>query len=458
MLRRRLGRAYRWVGRTFGWSTILYLAFWIGLFVVGGVQSAAPLAHPLPAAALPVALDVLALLALASVALQRTPPVLVGRAHALLLGLAPFPARRVLRPRLLGYFTSRVLVGAVVGTAAWLLVSILFAVSAPELVAFGAAVWLLRSALALLVYEGRRAAWPLLVLTSALAVLGAASGPLGLEQGAAAPAIAAVVAGAAGVGAAALALASQGEGYLPGYLYDAMVVSEFRAAVLFALMTQSAGALRRRGATTRSRRGARGRRVGTARTHLPVPSPEWGPLGAVSWRSALALVRAPLLMKVALLAALAYVYATLSAGVVGGLPLAVLGLAAGFLASWLLGPTVEPMPVPLDPFARGAGRALPGLVTAGALFVVLAVVRSALGGASGAGEAALLAFALVSLATVVLEKASSWLHVSHREWTTWGLSGLASGTLLWILSALGGPGAITIGALALAFGSLLVLP
>jgi hypothetical protein len=65
---------------------------------------------------------------------------------------------------------------------------------------------------------------------------------------------------------------------------------------------------------------------------------------------------------------------------------------------------------------------------------------------------------LVALATVILEKASSWLHVSHREWTAWGLSGLLSGTLMWVLSALGGPGMITLGALGLAFGSLLVLP
>ncbi|MEJ2292835.1 MAG: hypothetical protein P8Y05_14135, partial [Deinococcales bacterium] len=117
-----------------------------------------------------------------------------------------------------------------------------------------------------------------------------------------------------------------------------------------------------------------------------------------------------------------------------------------------------PAPVPLDPFSRGAGRALPGLVAAGAVFVLLVVVRSATGGSAGSGEAGLLAFALVALATVTLEKASSWLHVSHREWTAWGLSGLLSGTLLWILSALGGPGAITIGALALAFFSLLALP
>ncbi|MEJ2359019.1 MAG: hypothetical protein P8Y13_13215 [Deinococcales bacterium] len=420
MLRRRVGRGYRWVGRTFGWSTIIYLVFWIGLFVVGGVQSAAPIERPLPVAALPIALDVMALLALVSVSLQRSPPVVLGRSHAMLLGLAPWPARRVLRPRLLGFFASRVFVGAVVGTAAWLLVTILFAVSAPALVALGAGLWLLRAALALLVYERRRFAVPLALLASLLAALGAASGALGWEQGTAAPALAAGAFTAFGLVAAALALTVQGDAYPEGYLFDAMVVAEFRASVLMAVMTQR--------------------------------------LGAVAWRSALGLLRAPLLMKIALLAALGYVYATLSAGVVGGLPLAVLGLAAGFLASWLLGPSVEPAPVPLDPFSRGAGRALPGLVAAGAVFVLLVVVRSATGGSAGSGEAGLLAFALVALATVTLEKASSWLHVSHREWTAWGLSGLLSGTLLWILSALGGPGAITIGALALAFFSLLALP
>ncbi|MEJ2667456.1 MAG: hypothetical protein P8Z81_10220, partial [Deinococcales bacterium] len=248
MLRRRVGRGYRWVGRTFGWSTIIYLIFWIALFVVGGVQSAAPLAHPVAASVLPIAIDAVAVLALVSVLLQRTPPVVVGRPHAHLLGLAPWPARRVLRPRLLGYFMSRVLVGAVVGTAAWLLVSILFARSAPALVALGAALWLLRSALALLVYERRALAWPLVALASLLAAAGAASGPLGVEQGAGAPALAAVVAGALALLAAGLALAYQTDAYPSGYLYDASVVSEFRSAVLYAVMTQSAGSLRRRGA------------------------------------------------------------------------------------------------------------------------------------------------------------------------------------------------------------------
>jgi len=458
MLRRRVGRGYTWVGRTFGWSTIIYLVFWIALFVVGGVQSAAPIEHPLPASALPIALDGLALLALVSVSLQRSPPVVLGRSHAMLLGLSPWPAQRVLRPRLLGFFVSRVVVGAVVGTAAWLLVTILFAVPVPALVALGAGLWLLRAALAMLVYERRRVALPLALLASALAALGAASGALGFEQGAAAPVLAAAVASALGLLAAVTAYAYQGAGYPAGYLFDAMVVAEFRASVLMAVMTQSAGALRRRGTTTRTRRRGKGRRSGSARLRVPAPSAEYGALGAVAWRSALSLLRAPLLMKVALLAALGYVYAMLSAGVVGGLPLAVLGLAAGFLASWLLGPSVEPAPLPLDPFARGGGRVLPGLFAAAVLFALFAALRSATGGPAGSGEAGLLGFALVALATVTLEKASSWLHVSHREWTAWGLSGLLSGTLLWVLSALGGPGVITLGALGLAFGSLLVLP
>jgi len=457
MFRRRVGRTYRWVGRTFGWSTILYLLFWIALFVVGGVQSAAPLATPLPAAALPTALDALALLALASVALQRTPPVVMGRAHAQLLGLAPWPAARVLRPRLVGYFISRVLVGGVVGTAVWLLVSILFALSAPALVALGATLWLLRSALATLVYERNRAAWPLLAAVSLLAAAGVASGPLGYDQGAAATFGAAVAAGAFAVLSVTITLSGQRDAYPAGYLYDATMVSEFRSAVFFAVMTQNAGALRRRGPLARSRR-RRGRRAGRARLRLPAPPAQYGALGGVAWRSALSLLRAPLLMKLALLGALGYIYATLSAGVVGGLPLAVLGIAAGFLASWLLGPTIEPMPLPVDPFARGGGRVLPGVVAAGVLFAALAIAGVNRGGSVSGSEAALLAFALLALATVTLEKASSWLHVSHREWTTWGLSGLLSGTILWILSALGGPGAIALGALGLAFFALLMLP
>jgi len=457
MFRRRLGRGYHWVGRTFGWSTVLYLVFWIALFVVGGVQSAAPLASPVPVRVLPIALDALALVALASVALQRTPPVVVGRAHAQLLGLAPWPARRVLRPRLLGYFVSRVLVGGVVGTAAWLLVSILFARSLPALVAAGAALWALRSVLAVLVYERRPAALPLLLVSSLLAAAGVASGPAGFRQGAAAPALAAAGAAVFAVAAIASALASQGDAYPAGYLYDATVVSEFRSAVFFAVMTQNAGALRRRGPLARTRR-RRGRRSGRARLRLPSPPAEYGALGGVAWRSALNLLRAPLLMKLALLAALGYVYATLSAGVVGGLPLAVLGLAAGFLASWLLGPSAEPMPLPLDPFARGGGRVMPGMVVTAVLFVVLSAAGVNRGGSVSGSEAALLGFALLTLAMVTLEKASSWLHVSHREWTTWGLSGLLSGTLMWILSALGGTGAITIGALGLATFALVMLP
>lgn len=457
MLRRRLARYYRWVGRTFGWSTIFYLIFWIALFVMGGVQSAAPLGTPVPVTALPVALDALALAALASVALQRTPPVVMGRAHAQLLGLAPWPAARVLRPRLVGYFVSRVLVGGVVGTAAWLLVSILFALSAPALVAAGAALWLLRSALATLVYERNGAAWPLLGFVSLLAVVGVASAPLGYQQGALAPALAAASAGTFALVGVIVALTGQGDAYPAGYLYDATVVSEFRSAVLFAVMTQNAGALRRRGPLAGSRR-RRGRRAGRARLRLPPPPAQYGALGGMAWRSALNLLRAPLLMKLALLGALGYVYATLSAGVVGGLPLAVLGIAAGFLASWLLGPAVEPMPLPVDAFARGGGRVLPGVLAAGVLFAALAVVGVNRGGSVSGSEAALLAFALLALATVTLEKASSWLHVSHREWTTWGLSGLLSGTLLWILSALGGPGAIALGALGLAFFALLMLP
>lgn len=457
MLRRRIGRTYHWVGRTFGWSTLIYLVFWLALFVVGGVQSAAPIERPLPTAALPVALDLMALLALVSVSLQRSPPVIVGRSHAMLLGLAPWPAWRVLRPRLLGFFASRVVVGAVVGTAAWLLVMILFGVASPALVALGAGLWLLRAALALLVYERRRFALPMTLFATVLAALGAASGVLGFEQGAAAPALGALVATGLGLTAAALALAFQGPAYPAGFLYDAMVLSEFRASVLMAVMTQSAAALRRRGTTTRSSR-RRGRRVGSARLRLAPPSTERGALGGMAWRSALGLLRAPLLMKVALLAALAYVYAALSAGVMGGLPLAVLGLAAGFLASWLVGPSVEPMPIPLDPVSRGAGRTMPGLAVAGVAFAVFTVVRSVSGGANGAGEAGMLALALVALATVTLEKASSWLHVSHREWTAWGLSGLLSGTLLWVLSALGGPGTVTLGAFAIAFFGLLILP
>ncbi len=458
MQRRRAGRAYHWVGRTFGWSTLIYLVFWIAVFVAGGVQSAAPIERPLPASALTVALDLLALLAIASVSLQRSPPVVMGRGHALLLGLAPWPAQRVLRPRLLGFFATRVVVGAVVGTAAWLLVIVLFGISSPELVALGAGLWLLRAALALLRYERRAAALPMTLFASLLAAFGAASGALGLVQGAAAPTLAALAASALGLLAALLAWGLQGSAYPAGYLHDAMVVSEFRASVLLAVMTQSAGVLRRRGTTTRSRRRRGGRRVGSARLRLRPPSHDRGALGGMAWRSSLTLLRAPSLMKVALLATLAYVYAALSAGVVGGLPLAVLGLAAGFLASWLVGPSVEPMPIPLDHVSRGVGRVLPGLVTAGAVFLGLTVLRTVSGAASGASEVGTLALALVTLAAVTLEKASSWLKVSHREWTAWGLSGLLSGTLLWILSAVGGPGTVTLGAFALAFFALLILP
>lgn len=460
MMRRRWGRTYHWVGRTFGWSTLVYLVFWIALFVVGGVQSAAPIARPVPLRWLPVTLDAVAWLVLLSVVGQRTPPVLVGRPHALLLGLSPQPARRSLRPRLLTFLSSRVLVGAVVGTAAWLLVRILFGVSLPLLAGVGASLWLLRAALTVLVYQRSRAAWPLLALAAGAAAFGALSGVLGLEQGAAAAAWATLVGGALGAVAAAAAWEAAGLSFPAGYLHDAMVVSEMRAAIVFAVMTQNVTGLRRgRAPLTRRRRAHKGRREGTARLRLPPPPLAWGALGVVAWRSSLMLLRTSWLTKVTLLVALAYVYVTLSAGVAGGLPLAVLGLAAGFLASWLVGPSLEPVPAPLDPLARGVGRTLPGLAVATAVFMVLAATRVALGlDPATAGDAMVLAVGLVALTATTLEKASSWLHLSHRDATTWALAGLVAGTLLWVLSGLGGPGTTGLAALAVAWVALFLLP
>ena len=455
-----------WIRRTFGYSTLIYLVFWLALFVVGGVQSAAPLAHPLPRSALQPALDALALLALASVLLQRSPPVVMGRPLALQLGLAPQPARAALRPRMAAFLASRALVGGVVGTMAWLLVAILFDVSTPWLVLLGAALWVLRASLAWMHYVRAPARTPLLLAALLLAAVGLAAGVgggswqgYGIAQGALGTGVPPLVAPALALLAAAFAWVRLGPDYLAGYLHDCAVVSEFRSALLFAAMTQSPAALRRgRGPLARSK-GRRGRRSGRARVRLAPPPAAWGALGAVAWRSSLRLLRSSLLAKAALLAALAYVYATLAAGVHAGLPLALLGLAAGFLASWLVGPDLQSMPTPVDPLARGVGRTLPGLGVAAAAFAIFAVVRAALqGDASGVGVASVLAFGLVALTTVALEKVSSWLHLGATEWGTWALAGLLSGSILWILSGFTEPAATGVWAMAIAGGMLLILP
>lgn len=465
MWRRRFGRGYRWVGKTFGWSTIVYLVLWMGVFVVGGVQSSSPVSSPIPLRLLaPVCLAVAAVV-LGTVVLQRLPPIILNRAQSLLQGLAPWPAARVLRPRMVSLYVSRGIVGAVVGTAAWLLVRILFAVNAPMLVALGAALWFLRATLAVLLDQRGGLARVVVVVVPSLAAAAAAFTYLGPPQGLGAVTAASVALAAVGLAVAGVTLARAGDAYRPGYLYDTMVASEMRAALLFTLLTQSAAGPRRAmqalagGRSKRKAPSGRGRRRGSARLRLPAPDPRWGPLGAVAWRSALQLLRASPIMQLALLAALAYVYATLSAGVTGGLALAVLGLAAGFLASWLLGPGFEGIAAPLDSVSRGVGRSAPGVVLAAALFGVIALVQVIAGAdPSGPTDAASLATGLVALATVTLEKASSWLHVSHRNASTWALSGLISGTLLWVLSAIGGPGTTAFGAMGIALFAAFLLP
>lgn len=466
MWRRRFARGYRWVGKTFGWSTIIYLVLWMGVFVVGGVQSSAPVSAPIPVRLLaPICLAVGAVV-LATVVLQRLPPIILNRAQSLLQGLAPWPAARVLRPRMISLYVSRAIVGAVVGTAAWLLVRILFAENAPVLVGFGAALWFLRATLAVLLDQRRGASRLVVALVPSVAAAAAALTWLGPAQGLAAVGVATLGAASVAVVVAGATLAGAGASYRPGYLYDTMVASEMRAALLFTLLTQGAAGPKRTMqalAGNRSKRRAaaagRGRRRGSARLRLPPPNATWGPLGAVAWRSALHLLRSSPIMQLAILAALAYVYATLSAGITGGLGLAVLGLAAGFMASWLLGPGFEGIAAPLDSVSRGVGRAGPGIALAAVLFGLIALVQ-VIAGADPAGptDAAALAIGLVALATVTLEKASSWLHVSHNSWTTWALSGLISGTLLWVLSAIGGPATTAFGAMGIALFAAFILP
>lgn len=473
--RRTVGRAAesyrRWVGRAVGWWTLLYLAFWLVVFVIAGVETLAPLPTFLPSPAGVIAAAG-ALVVLFTLLGGRTPPLTLDRRDLYRLALAPERPWDVLRWRYRVKQAGAAVAGALLG-AVWSLL-------APALFGFDA--WYAAPALAILAlvlldlrwlryaahaHHGPHAAklpanrasllvgGALLLILAGLAAshfLGVTGGvstelePLaGLTVNSPWVLLLPVVALFNTQLAVVNSLRSE---WPPRFGPQSLVLSQLQAlrtSQMMALMAgvsggfgggMGLGGLGDDGQRRRLLDALHDRPGATKpRRSLPLPPPHAPQWLGLAWRSASALYRRPLLrLAFSLLLAFSAAMAVLLAsgvgpaltpgaadadpntgGVLGG-ALGVL-LAAFYLArvtSGLLGPYFDIGVRPVDPLTRSFGRALPAAALLVVLLVPAAVLLTVLGPQGGAPALdALLpgligALSLVGLVVLALEKYSSW--------------------------------------------------
>jgi hypothetical protein len=450
--RRTLWRALagylRWIGKAVGWTSIVYLLFWLVVYLVSGVQLLTPLAEPLPATLLRHGAAVAAALLLLYPALfSRAPPVVLNRRDLYRLGLAPVVPADALAWPLWSARILRFIQGATLGLFWSIIAYYWFAQPAPWAALAGGLLFSLQLELAWLSYTERQTRQIIGLLLTLTACLLSLLGLHGEGWGLASafylaspwtlfvPALLAVL--------AALAVrASLLEHYPPRFCAQSLVLAELRAASLLTstlLKVAPVDKEQRRRLLTQLHDRPVARLL---MRKLRAPPPHWGALGAFAWRSALTLYRRPWLSQLGLLfwlAAVAVASLDLLGGVVG---LMVYAFVLAQALTRLTGPDLLGAPLPVAPLERTLGRILPGAAVAAAGVVVALLFA----GAAGLAVSPLLIVTVATqpfLGLVILDKLSSWLGMSHER-----LEVLAVASLL----------TLTPGLVAAALGLTLLLP
>jgi len=452
--RRTVGRAAesyrRWVGRAVGWWTLIYLAFWLVVFVIAGVETLAPLPTFLPSPAGVIAAAG-ALVLLFTLLGGRAPPLTLDRRDLYRLALAPERPWDVLRWRYRVKQAGAAFAAALLG-AVWSLLT-------PSL--FGFSAWYAAPALAILALVLLDLRW-LRYVSHAHHGPHAARGPANRVSLLVGGALALILAAMAALHfldvtggmtsefgpLAGLTVTSPWVLLLPlvallntqlavvnslraewppRFGPQSLVLGQLQAlrtSQMMALMAgvsggfgggMGLGGLGDDGQRRRLLDALHDRPGATKpRRSLPLPAPDAPQWLGLAWRSASALYRRPLLrLGFSLLLALLAVVAVLAASGVGpalaqGAPegaastSGVLGGALGVLlaafllarvVSGLLGPYFDIGTKPVDPLTRSFGRALPAAALLAVLLVpatvLLVVLESAGAGAAPALDALL---------------------------------------------------------------------
>ena len=443
--RRTLWRAARgyldWVGRAVGWASVVYLIAWFVIFLVSGVQLLEPLGTPLSAPFLPLAANALLGIFLLSPFLRpHVPPVTLSRADLYRLALAPALPWASLR----WAFTLGGLLyasaGLILGASWSLLAFTYFAENAPLAAPALALLAPARLGLAWLAYAaeapGRRAALVLFTLVSC--ALGAALPGWGLAAALYHPSPLTLLQPAVLLALTLWAVrASSRAAYPPAFPAQCLVLSELRAMSTLAFL----GA----GATDPARRGEllaqlRDKPPRGARWRLPAPPASWGAAGAYGWRTALHLLRRPLLSHVflgALIMASSFGVLSPAVGFIGILFAALL---LGQTLLRLVGPAAPALPLPTTPADEALGRALPGGLAAGLVVAVTLAVTLLVAAALGVtltGGAFVIAATQPLLGALLLVKLSSLTGLPHERFEAWFVAALLALTPGLLLAPLG---------------------
>ncbi|WP_041231848.1 hypothetical protein [Deinococcus peraridilitoris] len=123
---------FRWARETFGWATLVYLLFWLGIGIVTTIETVqATDSLGLSGVHLPLGAGVFTLLGVLIGLTSRLPPVTLNRRDVYRLALAPIMPAQVLAWPLLRARAVRFLMGLCAGGAWALLAPMVFGVHAP---------------------------------------------------------------------------------------------------------------------------------------------------------------------------------------------------------------------------------------------------------------------------------------------------------------------------------------
>jgi hypothetical protein len=453
-----LGRSTRsylvWIGKSIGWWTVAYLLFWLGAFLVAGIQLLGRLDTPLPIQVGPVSVTV-AVLAFALVTYRaKAPPVILGRNDLYRLALSPAqPAVSLRWPFTLRWLTVGV-TGLVLG-GAWAVVSPYWMLQqaywagpalALLLIAHVNLLWLRYTT------RGNRGAdlryvWAA-PAAAFLALLGLAFPRFGLTAAFYDASVFTLIMPAALALVTALFVHRTLQStFPPRFAPQCFVLAELQAMrtmnIFSAMMGMVGGAgtdaayRARLLATLHDKPG-----VTRPRRSLRLPKPQLPAWRAIAWRTWLMLYRRPLGPQlrtgVFLLVSTA---GLLLAARVGAFGLFLSAVLTGNLASQLLGSGNYSATLPLDPVARTRGRTVPGAVLLFITLVLMTFLRAFLGVLPPAG-AFPAAATLMLLTLVLLEKYSTWTRTPHQRMEAWVVAALLASAPAFLLGAFGLDGLI----------------
>jgi hypothetical protein len=448
-----LGRATRsyleWIGKSIGWWTIAYLVFWLGAFVIAGIQLLGTPDTPLPIQVMPISVT-LAVLAFALVTYRaKAPPVILGRNDLYRLALAPVQPFQGLRWPFMLRWGTLALTGLVLGSA-WAVVS---------------PYWLQQQAywagpaLALLLIAHVNLLWlryitrdnpgaDLRYLWTAPAAAGLALAGLALPRFGLTAAfydssiLTLVLPAALAAATAWLVHRTLEHAYPPRFAPQCFVLAELQAMrtmnILSAMMGMVGGAgndathRARLLATLHDKPG-----VTRPRRSLRLPQPRLPAWRAIAWRTWLLLYRRPLGPQLRTLVFL--VFATLSlllAPAVGAFGLFLSAVLTGNLASQLLGSGNYSLTLPIDPVTRTRGRTVPGAIVLFGTLFLFTLVLGFFGILPVAGVFPAAA-SLMLLILVLLEKYSTWTKTPHQRAEAWVVAALLASAPAFLLGAFG---------------------